>query len=135
MKARMTMRVWAFSLTALLVIVFAGCSGNISSNTNIDLPNNQQQKEEAFQQIINNEKLFNEFMNQTMDNTSSMHWMMENRQFMNNMFTDENLDYIMEHNTGVDNHMMNNMMNRINRDTTTARKWNNMMSGRNPMNQ
>ena len=128
------MRVWAFSLTALLVIVFASCSGNNSSNTNIDLPNNQQQKEEAFQQIINNEKLFNEFMNQTMDNTSSMHWMMENPQFMNNMFKDENLDYIMEHHTGVDNHMMNNIMNRITRDTTTARKWNNMMSGRNPMN-
>lgn len=134
MKARKTIRVWAFSLTALLVIVVAGCSGNSSSNANIDLSNNQQQKEEAFQQIINNEKLFIEFMNQTMDNTRSMHWMMENRQFMNNMFKDENLDYIMEHNTGVDNHMMNNMMNRINRDTTTARRWNNMMSGRNPMN-
>ena len=45
------------------------------------------------------------------------------------MFTDENLDYIMERNHGVDNHMM---MNRINRDTTAARNWNNMI-GRNAM--
>ncbi len=135
MKAKKKIRIWAFGLTALIAIAFAGCSGSTTSNSNIDLSNNQQQKEEAFQQIINNEKLFDEFMNQTMDNTRSMHWMMENQQFMNNMFTDENLDYIMEHNTGLDNHMMNNMMNRINRDTTTARKWNNMMSGRNPMNQ
>ncbi len=135
MKAKKKIRIWAFGLTALIAIAFAGCSGSTTSNSNIDLSNNQQQKEEAFQQIINNEKLFDEFMNQTMDNTRSMHWMMGNQQFMNNMFTDENLDYIMEHNAGLDNHMMNNMMNRINRDTTTARKWNNMMSGRNPMNQ
>lgn len=133
MEIRKTIRVWTFGLTGFLAIAFAGCSGN--SNSNIDLSNNQQQKEEAFQQIINNEKLFNEFMNQTMDNTRSMNWMMENRQFMNNMFTDGNLNYIMEHNIGLDIHMMNNMMNRINKDTTTAIKWNNMMKGHSPMNQ
>jgi hypothetical protein len=62
-----------------------------------------------------------------------MNRMMENQQLMNNMFMDENMDYIMDHNTGIDQHMMNNMMNRLNRDTSMAREWDNMMQGNNPM--
>ncbi len=55
-----------------------------------------------------------EFMNQTKANTRLMHWMMVNQQHMNDMLADENPDYIMEHNHGVDNYMM---MNRINKDS------------------
>jgi len=70
-----------------------------------------------------------------MENNNSMNWMMENGQFMNHMFNPENLDYVRQHNSGMDNQMMDNMMNMIVRDTSLARKWNNRMQGHGGMMQ
>ncbi|MFO8234662.1 MAG: hypothetical protein R6U04_04555 [Bacteroidales bacterium] len=109
----------------LIAIGITSCSDNSSSK--IDLTENQQQKEVAFSQIMENEQLFNEFMDRMMDETESMHWMMENQQFMNHMFMDENLDYIMNHNEGMDQHMMQSMGNVINRDSSMSRQWDHMM--------
>ena len=133
MKTKKKMNFWAFILTLMIGILVSSCSD--MNNVKIDLSANEQQKEEAFNQILNNQELMNDFMNEMMTQPNSMNWMMENGQFMNHMFNQDNMDYMREHNPEIDNHMMNNMMNMIDRDTSFAREWNNRMHERNPMNQ
>ncbi len=133
MKTKKKMNFWAFSLALMIGILVSSCSD--MNNAKIDLSANEQQKEEAFNQILNNQELMNDFMNEMMTQPTSMNWMMENGQFMNHMFNQDNMDYMREHNPEIDNHMMNNMMNMMNRDTSFAREWNNRMHERNPMNQ
>jgi hypothetical protein len=121
-------------LTIVTMIFFvAGC--NNVNKQQIDLKANEEQREEAFNQILNNQELLNEFMNEMMSQPTSMHWMMENENFVNHMFNQDNLNYMREHNSELDNHMMNNMMYMMERDTSIAREWNNRMHERNPMNQ
>ncbi len=133
MKTKKKMNFWAFSLALMMVILVSSCSD--MNNSKIDLSANEQQKEEAFNQILNNQELMNDFMNEMMTQPTSMSWMMENGKFMNHMFNQDNLDYMRKHNPEIDNHMMNNMMDMMDRDTSVANEWNNRMHERNPMNQ
>jgi hypothetical protein len=73
----------------------------------------------------------NEFMNEMMNQTTSMHWMMENGQLMNYMFSKENMNYIMPHNEGMDQHMMQNMKYMIEQDLVMRGDWE-MMHSPNP---
>lgn len=70
-----------------------------------------------------------------MTHPTSMNRMIENGQFMNQMFNQENMDYMREHNPEMDNHMMNNMMYIMDRDTSIAKEWDNRMHKRNHMNR
>ena len=133
MKTKKKINFWAFSLALMIGILVSGCSD--MNNAKIDLSANEQQKEEAFTQILTNQELLNDFMNEMMAQPTSMNWMMENGRFMNHMFDQENLDYMRKHNPEIDNHMMNNMMYMLDRDTSIAKEWNNRMHERNPMNQ
>jgi len=127
MKIKKRIYFLTLSLTLMAGIVFASCSD--MSNSRIDLTANEQQKEEAFNQILNTQELLNEFMNKMMEHNNSMNWMMENGQFMNHMFNPENLDRMRQHNPETDNQMMDNMMNMMERDTSFARNWNKRMQG------
>lgn len=125
MKRKKGINIQILSVLVMTILVFTGCT--MKNGSKIDLLNNEQQKEEAFNQILNNQEVLNDFMNEMMAQPTSMNWMMENGQFLNHMFKQENLDYMREHNPEIDNHMMNNMMYMINSDTSASRKWNNMM--------
>lgn len=127
MKIKKRIYFLTLSLTLMAGIVFTSCSD--MSNSRIDLTANEQQKEEAFNQILNTQELLNEFMNKMMEHNNSMNWMMENGQFMNHMFNMENLDHMRQHNPEMDNQMMDNMMNMMERDTSFARSWNKRMQG------
>lgn len=133
MKTKKWLNFWTLSLALMAGIVFTGCSN--MNNSRIDLSANEQQKEEAFNQILNNQELLNEFMNEMMANNNSMTLMMENGQFMTHMFNPENLDHMRQHNPEMDNQMMDHMMNMMERDTSLARNWNNRMQGRGGMMQ
>ncbi len=118
-----TKTIFTWAIAFLLVFVLAtGCSN--MDNARIDLSENPQQKKEAFDQILNNEELLNEFMNEVMDHSASMNWMMDNQNFMDNMFSEENFDYMRRQNPNINNRMMDGMMNNMERDTTFAREFN-----------
>lgn len=132
MKTKTVLTVLISGLVLLSIVSFTSCinsrgNDNNTNNTEIDLVNNEEQKEQAFNQIINNEELLNEFMIRMMDESQSLHWMMENQEFMNHMFMNDNLDYIMDHNEGMGNHIMQNMIDIFNRDSSMYEQWNNMM--------
>jgi PBP1b-binding outer membrane lipoprotein LpoB len=125
MKRKKGINIQIISMMVMGILLFTGCT--TKNESKIDLLNNEQQKEEAFNQILNNQEVLNDFMDEMMAQPTSMNWMMESGQFMNHMFNQENLDYMRQHNPEIDNHMMNHMMNRINSDTSASRKWNDMM--------
>ena len=103
---------FVFFLTAGL----ASC--NNPETVSLDLKGNEDQKEAAFRQILNDEELFNEFMNTMMQETRAMQWMMEDGDFVHHMFNDENLDYMMQHNHRFNSETMRNMMQRY--DTSSG---------------
>lgn len=47
-----------------------------------------------------------------------MHWMMENGELMQHMFSDENMDYMMQHNQWFNSESIRNMMQRYYSDST-----------------
>jgi len=98
------------SLTALIITALASCYNE--SVASIDLAANDLQKEAAFSQILGDQELFNEFMNRMMQDAQSMHWMMEDGEFMQHMFSDESIDYMMQHNQRLNPETMRDMMQR-----------------------
>ncbi len=118
----------------MFVIILAGLiSCNQSNSASIDLMQDESQKEAAFEQILNNPDLLDEFMDRMMQNTDAMHLMIRDQQFMDHMFSDEHLDYMHEHNEHFMNETMNDVMRRYG-DDSLMRSPHDMMQGETPMN-
>lgn len=90
------------------------------NNTEIDLLKNEVQRQEAFRQILNNPELMNELMNKMMRNPQSMHMMMGDEQFMDHMFSAENINYMMEHNKHFMDETMYNVLDHMHGDSVNS---------------
>lgn len=110
MKTKKNGIILLVSLTALIITVLSSCYNE--SVASIDLSANDLQKEAAFSQILDNQELFNEFMDRMMQESQTMNWMMEDGEFMQHMFSDESMDYMMEHNQRINPETMRDMMQR-----------------------
>ena len=60
-------RLIMLSTVAILLITAGFTSCSDSGSSKINLSENEQQKEEVFDQIMNNQQMFNDFMNRMMD--------------------------------------------------------------------
>jgi len=73
-------KVLPFIVLSLAAIVISSFSGKVQPGIQeVDLLRNEQQREQAFNQILNEEKLFSEFMNRMADHPEGMKMMRENR--------------------------------------------------------
>jgi hypothetical protein len=97
------------------------------NNQNIDLINNEEQKREAFNQILNNPALHSEFMMEMRNNREAMNRTLQDRDFTNNIFNPENIDFMREHNPGMDTMMIDNVRTRIQTDTVFQQEFNRRM--------
>ncbi len=111
-----------------LILTLGSISAGVGKD-NIDLTKDNELRNEVFQQIISNKDLLYKFMNSMMNNQQSMYWMMENGGMMQQMFNQNNLQYIMSHNMNMSNYMFNHMMLAAQNDSTIRMQWNNMMNG------
>lgn len=116
-----------FFLSVIIVISITGFVANTDKNKSIDPTKNTELKKDVFNQIINNSELFTEFMNDIMQSSQSMQWMMNNEGMVKYMFSGDHLGYMMHHNPGMNQMMMRNMMNTIQADSTYTYKGNKMM--------
>jgi polysaccharide deacetylase 2 family uncharacterized protein YibQ len=72
-----------------VALLISGFSGKSSKPGNINLLQNKEQRQEAFNQIIQNHDLMVGFMNQMGRNPQAMNWMMQDSSFMDRLiFTD-----------------------------------------------
>ncbi len=121
----------------ILFILLTGLFATRCTNqgNQLDLVNNEEQRQEAFNQILNNQEVYNEFINEMRSNPQSMNWMMENRDFTNEIFSNDNLNYMYEHNPNMNNMMMDHMTNRMDSDTAFQRQMNTRIEERNQLHR
>lgn len=115
---RLNQIIMSILIGLLFTIGVIACANTQDSAKDIDLTKDQQLKEQAFHQILNNRELFNDFMNQMMQNHQSMQWMMGQNQMMQYMYNPENMQYMMQQNPGIRQHMMQGWINTMQRDTS-----------------
>lgn len=102
----------------LFTTLVIACANTQDSAKDIDLTKDQQLKDQIFHQILNNRELFNDFMNQMMDNHQSMQWMMGYNQMIRYMYNPDHMQYMMQQNPNMREHMMQGWMNTLQQDTS-----------------
>ncbi|MFO7933962.1 MAG: hypothetical protein R6U78_07765 [Bacteroidales bacterium] len=133
MKTRTTIRTMMLSVFLIMAGWFTACS-DIEVDE-IDLANNAQEKDVVFDQILHNETLLNEFLIRVKNDPESLHWMMENQVFMEDMFSEEHLEYIVEHNEGMDRYMVQHMSAVLEDHPSMMEHWDQMMGGQHMMDE
>ncbi|MFW5831144.1 MAG: hypothetical protein ACOCVA_02750 [Prolixibacteraceae bacterium] len=108
-------------------ILFTQCE---TEPKEIDLENNPELREEVFEQILNNREVYKAFVMEMRENTTAMDWTMEDPGFTREMFRKENLQKIRKHNQEMDNQMMDDMITRMEEDTSVAQEMNRRMQER-----
>ncbi len=91
------------------------------SDDRIDLAEDPEEREAVYQQILNDEQLFTEFMNEMRENDQSMQWMRSDRPMMRNIYGRRHMQQVMaNHPEVIDTMMMQGMM--MQQDTTMYRR-------------
>lgn len=103
------------ALPSILLLVFITVS--CEDNEQVNLSENQEVREDVFEQILNDEQLFGEFMNELRENRKSMEWMDNNRPMMNRFYGRERMHSMMRRNPQMRDSMMQGMMASMENDT------------------
>lgn len=107
------------AFSGLLLMTCIACNNSeTASFQEIDLKRNEQLKERVFEQILNDEELFNDFTGKMRENSQAMQWMRENRPMMQNFYGGKQMQDMMRRNPEMRENMMQNMMRMMERDTT-----------------
>lgn len=104
-------------ISAFLVFTFffASCDNDVEV---ANLSENPEAREDVYEQILNDEQLFGEFMNELRENRQSMEWMDSNRPMMNRLYGGERMHNMMRRNPQMRDSMMQGMFSSMERDTT-----------------
>lgn len=104
-------------LLSLFLFSFFSCD----SDDRINLSEDPEKRQEVYQQILNDEQLFTEFIDEMRENDQSMQWMQSNRPMMRNIYGRRHMQQVMaNHPEVVDTMLMQGMM--MQRDTTMYRR-------------
>lgn len=114
MKARI-FKFSTFSGLLLLFLFFASCDND---DRVVNLTDNPEAREDVYEQILNDEQLFGEFMNELRENRQSMEWMDNNRPMMNRMYGKERMNSMMRRNPQMRDSMMQGMISSMEMDTS-----------------
>ncbi|WP_029037390.1 hypothetical protein [Salinimicrobium xinjiangense] len=98
-----------------LLFLFTSCDND---DRVVNLSENPEAREGVYEQILNDEQLFGEFMNELRENKRSMEWMDNNRPMMNRMYGGERMHNMMRRNPQMRDSMMQGMFNSMERDTS-----------------
>ncbi len=132
MKTRTTTKNIVLGAFLMMTGWFTACS-DIRVNE-IDLANNAQEKDVVFDQILHNETLLNEFLIRVKNDPESLHMVMENQVFMENIFSNEHLEYITQHHAGMDRYMIENMSRMLEDHPALMEHWDQVMGEHHMMN-
>lgn len=102
----------------ILSLLLGTCLFMACEDERVELAENSEQREEAFDQILNDEDLFNDFMNKMRENDQSMQWMASHRPMMRNMYGRNQVHNMMRNNPEVMDSVMQGMMIMFEEDTT-----------------
>lgn len=122
----------AMAIVLIFGMMVISCTNTGNSPGQIDLAENEQQKEEAFRQILNDRELFNDFMDEMMQSQQSLGWMMDHRGMMEHIYSEDQIRYMMDRHRGMRDHLMQNMFGVMDEDSSFYHRMEGWM-GRHPM--
>jgi hypothetical protein len=102
----------------LFIFLFAGFFMACDREQDVDLKEDEVVRQDVYNQILNDEELFNEFIDQMRNSSRSMDWMMANRPMMRNMYSHRQVQTMMQQDPEVLDTLMQGMMSNMPRDTT-----------------
>ncbi|MFD2519203.1 hypothetical protein [Salinimicrobium flavum] len=101
----------------LLMTGFVACD----NDDGVNLTENPEAREDVYQQILNDEEMFTEFMTEMRESPKSMEWMRANRPMMRNMYGRQQMQSMMKTNPGMMDTVMQEMM-MVEWDTTRMQR-------------
>lgn len=101
-------------LSFFLAMILWGCD----NDQKVDLSEDPEQREEVYEQILNDKDMFNEFMNKMRENDQSMTWMANHKPMMRNMYGRNQMRHMMRNNPEAMDSIMEGMMIMVKEDTT-----------------
>lgn len=101
-------------LTISIILLTWACT---RPSEGIDLVHNEAQKHQAFNQILDNPELQQEFIFMLLKNEEAWKRIMRDSQFTGEFFKMENMNYIWDNNPGIDSAVVDNITTRMHTDT------------------
>ncbi len=101
-------------ILSLIIFFGAGCTRDA---VKIDLVNNEAQKWQAFNQILNNPKLQKELLFELRNDSLAFKNMMQDHDFTRKFLSKENMNYLWDINPGIDTFIIDNVTTRMHTDT------------------
>lgn len=102
----------------LFIFLFAGFFLACEGEQGVDLKEDEAVRQDVYNQILNDEELFNEFIDQMRNSSRSMDWMRANRPMMRNMYSHRQVQAMMQQDPEVLDTLIEGMMSNMQRDTT-----------------
>lgn len=107
----------AFSV--LLLMTFTACNNSEASTfQEVDLKRNEQLKAKVFEQILNDEELFTEFISKMREERQAMLWFRKNQPMMQDFYGRSQMRDMMRQNPEMRQNMMQNLMLMMERDSS-----------------
>lgn len=110
-------------LSVFYVLVFSAIFFSCETGAQeVDLKENEAQRNAVYDQILNDQELFTQFMNRIMQNDQSMNWMSGHQDMMQEMYSRESMQMMMQNNPEMMDDVMQRMMSAMQQDTTLMRR-------------
>jgi hypothetical protein len=97
-----------------ILILLSACD----REAEVNLAEDEELRDDVYQQILNDEELFTEFLNEVRESERPMTWMSEHKPMMRNMFTRNQVRRTMRNDPDVIDSVMQGMMYVMEEDTT-----------------
>ncbi len=114
-----------------VIILTVSCT---RQSEEVDLVNNEAHRHQAYNQILDNPELQQEFFLLLTENEEAMKRMMRDRQFTGEIFKKENMNYIWDNNPGIDSAVVDNITTRMHTDTNFMKLIDDRMESGTPSN-
>lgn len=111
-----------FLRTGLVMLFFLFTLSSCDNEPDVDLAEDPELRNDVYNQILNNEELFTEFMTEMRQSDTSMQWMRQNKPMMRNMYGRNQVRSMMRNNPEVIDSLMQGMMTTMEQDTTMFRR-------------
>ncbi|GAB2775670.1 hypothetical protein [Salinimicrobium soli] len=111
-----------FLKTGLAALFLLLTLNSCDNDRDVNLATDQELREDVYDQILNDEELFTEFMEEMRESEKPMQWMAQHKPMMRNMFTRNQMRRTMRNDPDVIDSVMQGMMYVMEEDTTMFRR-------------
>ncbi|WP_029035180.1 hypothetical protein [Salinimicrobium terrae] len=113
------LRITSIVYVLLFAFLLSACENDAQE---IDLKQNEVQRSAVYDQILDDEELFTEFINRMHQNDQAVNLMVSHRDMMQQMYNQEHMEMMMQEHPNMMGAMMQHMMSAMQQDNTMMRQ-------------